>query len=87
MGIYLPAIFLIFQLVECLSDKISLKTYLSQLIKVFSIYFFLYSLSLHVGIECIGINGWFKTFFIDIKVLFNGEYYTIKYLPRSYLPV
>ena len=57
MGIYLPAIFLIFQLVECLSDKISLKTYLSQLIKVFFIYFFsLYSLSLHVGIKCIGIN-------------------------------
>ena len=24
---------------------------------------------------------------MDIKVLFNGEYYTIKYLPRSYLPV
>lgn len=91
MGIYLPAIFLIFQLVECLSDKISLKTYLSQLIKVFFLYiFFLYIHYPYMWeLNVLELISWFKNFFywMDIKVLFNGEYYTIKYLPRSYLPV
>ena len=35
------------------------------------------------------IKKWFQNFFysMDIEILFFGEYYKIKYLPRSYLPV
>ena len=35
------------------------------------------------------IFGWFKSFFfwMDMEILFDGNYYSIKYLPRSYLPV
>ena len=35
------------------------------------------------------MKKWFQNFFysMDLEILFYGEYYRIKYLPRSYLPV
>ncbi len=91
MGIYLPAIFLIFQLVEYLSDKITLRFYMTQLVKVLSLYiFFLYIHYPYMWeLNLLELVSWFKNFFywMDIKILFYGDYYTIKYLPRSYLPI
>ena len=91
MGIYLPLIFFIFQFIEYLSEKISLKNYLNQILKI--LFFFILFLYLHYPyvweFNFFEISKWFKSFFfwMDIKILFNGDYYPIKYLPRFYLPL
>lgn len=89
LGIFLPMIFILFIFFELLSNKILLK----DLFVKFFLVFFLYIIILYLHYPYIwqlNINNlldWFKVFFIDIdyKVLFNGEYYHIKHLPKLFL--
>ena len=90
MGIYLPLMLIIFYFLEYLIKNFSLKIFISRSIKVL-IFFYLFLL-LHYpyawDLNIFEFNKWFQNFFywMDIEVLFNGNYYMIKYLPRSYLP-
>ncbi len=90
MGIYLPLMMIIFYFLEYLIKNFSFKDFLYQSIKLLIIFYFF--LLLHYPyaweLNIFELKKWFKNFFywMDIEVLFNGEYYMIKYLPRSYLP-
>ncbi len=90
MGIYLPILLIFFYLLEYLSNKKNLKSFLSDSLKVF--FLFIIFLYMHYpymwNLNILEFKKWFSSFFyyMDLKILFNGDYYNIKYLPRSYLP-
>lgn len=89
MGLVLPFFLLFFLLIELLTKKIDIKVFITLFLKI--ILFYLFFLYLHYPyiwqLNIFDISSWFSSFFyhMDIKILFNGEYYNIKYLPRSYL--
>ena len=91
MGIYLPFLLIIFYFFEYLSEQVSFKKFISITIKILFLFFFF--LLIHYpyawDMNFFEIKKWFQNFFysMDIEILFFGEYYKIKYLPRSYLPV
>ncbi len=91
MGIYLPILLIFFIFIEYLTNKINISFFIKQSFKI--IFFYLIFLYLHYPymweLNILELSSWFKKFFywMNIKILFNGEYYTIKYLPRSYLPL
>ncbi len=90
MGIYLPLLFICFIFIEFLTKKIELNFLCKTLGKL--IFFYVIFLYLHYPymweFNILEISNWFKKFFywMDIQILFAGEYYKIKYLPRIYLP-
>ncbi len=90
MGIYLPIFTIFFLFIEYLNKKNNLFFLIQQVVKI--IFFYLFFLYLHYPyiweLNIFEFSLWFKKFFywMDIKVLFDGEYYSIKYLPRTYLP-
>lgn len=91
MGIYLPLILIIFYFLDYLAQNQSFKKLIFKSLKIIIIFYIF--LLLHYPyvweLNIFEINSWFKNFFywMNIEVLFNGDYYMIKYLPRSYLPV
>ena len=89
MGVFLPLMLFVFYFLEYLINKFSTRIFLLQSFKLFLLYiFFLYLHFPYIWeLNIFNISGWFLNFFfwMDIKVLFNGDYYSIKYLPRSYL--
>lgn len=91
MGIYLPIFLLILYFLEFLSKKYSFKEFVIISFKLAIIFiFFLYLHYPYVWkLNIFEIQDWFQNFFywMDLEVLFNGEYYSIKYLPRLYLPL
>lgn len=91
MGVFLPLMLFVFYFLEYLINKFSTRIFLLQSFKLFLLYiFFLYLHFPYIWeLNIFNISGWFLNFFfwMDIKVLFNGDYYSIKYLPRSYLPL
>ena len=91
MGIYLPLMLIIFIYIDFLSSKVNFKFFINQTIKLFFLYiFFLYLHYPYVWqLNIFDFFSWFKNFFywMDLKILYGGEYYSIKYLPRSYLPL
>ena len=90
-GLYLPFTIIIFLFFEFLSEKISLKVFLSRTSKLLFIYFlFLYFHYPYIWeLNIFQLKNWLSSFFyfMDYRMLFNGEYYHIKYLPRLYLPI
>ena len=90
MGIYLPILAIIFYYLEFLIKKYTFKDFLKISLQIF--FLFIFFLYLHYPyiweLNLLNIGSWFNKFFhwMDIKVLYSGEYYSIKYLPRSYLP-
>ncbi len=90
MGVYLPILLICFLLVEFLTKKINLSSLFKLFGKIF--FFYIFFLFLHYPyiweLNIFEISNWFKKFFfwMDIQILFAGEYYKIKYLPRFYLP-
>ena len=91
MGIYLPIILIIFYFLEYLIQRLTLKNFIyKSLIVIIIFYFFLIIHYPYIWqLNIFEIQNWFKNFFywMNIEVLFNGQYYPIKYLPRSYLPI
>lgn len=91
MGIYLPFFAIIFYFLEFLIKNYNFKKFIVISLQI--LFFFIFFLYLHYPyiweLSLFNFGEWFKKFFywMDIKLLFNGEYYSIKYLPRSYLPV
>lgn len=90
-GLYLPFAIIIFLFFEFLSEKISFKVFLSRTSKLLFIYFlFLYFHYPYIWeLNIFQLKNWLSSFFyfMDYRMLFNGEYYHIKYLPRLYLPI
>jgi hypothetical protein len=91
MGIYLPLLFIFFLFLDYLSQKIFFGNFLKKTLTILSFYiFFLY---LHYPymweLNIFKFIEWFSVYFynMDLKILYSGEYYHIKYLPRLYLPV
>ena len=91
MGIYLPLLLIIFYFLEFLVKKYTFKEFIFESSKVFLIFiFFLYLHYPYIWkLNIFEFFDWFRSFFywMDIDILFNNKYYSIKYLPRSYLPV
>lgn len=90
MGIYLPLMLIIFYFLEYLIQNFSFKNFLYKSIKVIIVFYFFLLLHFPYSWELniFELKKWFENFFywMDIELLFNGNYYMIKYLPRSYLP-
>ncbi len=90
MGIYLPLMLIIFYFFDFLINNFSFKNFIYKSFKVLIIFYIF--LILHYphawNFNFFELKNWFSVFFywMDIEVLFNGNYYMIKYLPRSYLP-
>lgn len=90
MALYLPILMLIFIFTDYLSKKLLIKNLIKQTFLILFFYFFFlyihypYMWKLHI-FEFI---NWFKAFFyhMGLRILFLGDYYHIKYLPRLYLP-
>ena len=91
MGIYLPLLLILFLFVEYLSKKISLRNFINK--KLIISFFFIFFLYLHYPymweLNIFKFSEWFKVYFYNmgLRILFDGNYYHIKYLPRFYLPV
>lgn len=91
MGIYLPILFIFFIFIELINKKIDLKFFVKLILQI--ILLFLIFLYLHYPyiwkLNIFNFVEWFQAFFysMNIKLLFNGKYYFMDYLPRSYLPV
>ena len=91
MGIYLPILLIFFYFLEYLSKKKSLRLLCINSFKLS--FFFIIFLYMHYPymwkLNIFEFKNWFESFFyyMDLKILFNGDYYNIKYLPRSYLPI
>ena len=91
MGIYLPLLAIFFYFLEFFLNSFSFKKFIYKSIKILIIFYIF--LLLHYpyawDLNIFGFKNWIQNFFywMDVEVLFNGNYYTIKYLPRSYLPV
>ena len=90
MGIYLPILFILFIYLEFLTNKRSLINFFGLFFKI--IFFYLIFLYLHYPyiwqLNIFEISDWFSKFFfsMNLNILFNGHYYSMNYLPRSYLP-
>lgn len=90
MGLYLPILLLIFIFIDYLSKKILIKDFLKQISLI--LFFFILSLYAHYPyiwkLNFFEFISWFKAFFyhMNLRILFLGDYYHIKYLPRLYLP-
>ena len=91
MGIYLPFILILFYFFDFLLQKISFKKLILITSKIIIIFYLFLLLNYPYAwqLDILNITNWFGKFFysMDIEVLFNGEYYMIDYLPRSYLPI
>ena len=91
MGIYLPIMLILFYFFEFLVEELNLKTFFFKSFKVLIIFYLFLLLHYPYAWEfsLLKTGLWFKNFFywMDIEILFNGNYYPIKYLPRSYLPI
>ena len=91
MGIYLPLLYFIFLFFEFINQNINLKFFLKKIF--FVLFFYILFLYLHYpymwDLRLDNIFNWFSKFFynMNLRILFNGEYFHIKYLPRLYLPV
>ena len=90
IGIFFPFSILIFYFFEFLAKR---KEYKKIIIKSFSIlFFFSLFLFLHFPytwtLNFTNFLNWLDPFFfhMGINILFNGEYFYMKYLPMSYLP-
>ncbi len=90
MGIYLPILTIFFIFIEYLTNKSNFILFIKQFLKIIFFYFlFLYLHYPYIWeLNIFDFFTWFKKFFywMDMKILFNGTYYSIKYLPRTYLP-
>ena len=90
MGIYLPILFIFFIFIEYLSNKKDLKSFIKLTLKI--IFLYILALYLHYPymwqLNIFEFMSWFSKFFysMNLKLLFNGQYYFMNYLPRSYLP-
>ena len=90
-GVYLPFLIIFFILIEYLCKKIRFEVLILRILKIF--FFFILFLYLHYPymwkLNPLEISSWLSSFFysMDYRILFNGEYYNMRYLPRSYLPV
>jgi hypothetical protein len=90
MGIYLPILFIFFNFIEYISNKSNFKSFIKLTLKII----FLYVLILYLHypymweLNIFEFADWFSKFFysMNLKLLFNGHYYFMNYLPRSYLP-
>ena len=91
MGIYLPIFLIFFIFLEFLTNKKNILDFLNLSFKI--IFFYTLSLYLHYPyiwqLNIFEISDWFNKFFysMNLKILFNGHYYYMNYLPRSYLPI
>ncbi|MBL6857725.1 MAG: glycosyltransferase family 39 protein [Pelagibacteraceae bacterium] len=91
MGLYLPILLLMFIFTDYLSKKTSTRTLLKQISLI--LFFFIFFLYAHYPymwkLNIFEFFNWFKVFFYNmgLRILFVGDYYHIKYLPRSYLPI
>jgi len=91
MGIYLPILFIFFIFLEFLINKKSILDFISLSLKI--IFFYVLFLYLHYPyiwqLNIFEFSDWFNKFFysMNLKLLFNGHYYYMNYLPRSYLPI
>ena len=91
MGIYLPLLYFIFLFLEYLSQNITIKFFLQKIFIV--LIFYILFLYLHYPyiweLRLDNLFSWFSKFFYNMnyRILFNGEYFNIKYLPRLYLPI
>ena len=91
MGIYLPILLIFFIYVEFLTNKKNSITFLTLSFK--TIFFYVLFLYLHYPyiwqLNIFEFSNWFNKFFytMNLKLLFNGSYYYMNYLPRSYLPI
>lgn len=89
MGVYLPLLYFFFLFFEYFSKKINLNFLIKKII--FISFFLILFLYLHYPyiweLRLVNLYSWFNKFFynMDYRILFNGEYYNIKYLPRFYL--
>ena len=90
-GVYLPFLIFFFILIEYLCKKIKFEVFISSILKIF--FFFFLFMYLHYPymwkFNLFEIHKWLSSFFysMDYRILFNGEYYHMRYLPRSYLPI
>ena len=90
MGLYLPILLLIFILTDYLSKKILIKNFFKQIYLI--LFFFIFILYAHYPymwkLNIFEFISWFKAFFyhMNLRILFLGDYYHIKYLPHLYLP-
>jgi hypothetical protein len=90
MGLYLPILLIIFIFTDYLSKKILIKNFFKQISLILS--FFIFILYVHYPymwqLNIFEFISWFKAFFyhMNLRILFLGDYYHIKYLPRLYLP-
>ena len=90
MGIYLPILLILFIYLEFLTNKKNLINFFGLFFKI--IFFYILFLYLHYPyiwqLNIFEISDWFSKFFLsmNLKLLFNGHYYNMNYLPRSYLP-
>ena len=90
VGLFLPFSIIIFYFFEFLSNTSKYKELFFK--SFFLIFFFFLFLFLHFPyawtLEFKNILNWLDPFFyyMGLSILFNGEYYLIKFLPRSYLP-
>ena len=90
VGLFLPFSIIIFYFFEFLSNTSKYKEFIFK--SFFLIFFFFLFLFLHFPyawtLEFKNILNWLDPFFyyMGLSILFNGEYYLIKFLPRSYLP-
>ena len=90
MGLYLPILLIIFIFTDYLSKKILIKNFFRQIFLI--LFFFIFILYVHYPymwqLNIFEFISWFKAFFyhMNLRILFFGDYYHIKYLPRLYLP-
>ena len=90
MGLYLPILLIIFIFTDYLSKKILIKNFFRQISLI--LFFFIFILYVHYPymwqLNIFEFISWFKAFFyhMNLRILFLGDYYHIKYLPRLYLP-
>jgi len=90
MGLYLPFLLSFLLFTDYLSKKISIKNFFQQIFFIF--FFFIFFLYAHYPymwkLNFFEFITWFKAFFyhMNLRILFFGDYYHIKYLPRLYLP-
>ena len=90
MGLYLPILLLIFIFTDYLSKKILIKNFFKQIYLI--LFFFIFILYAHYPymwkLNIFEFISWFKAFFyhMNLRILFLGDYYHIKYLPHLYLP-
>jgi hypothetical protein len=91
VGIYLPILLGIFIFIEYLSNKKTLNVLIKTILQVtFFFIVFLYSHFPYMWeLNILQFTSWFKVFFYNmgLSILFNGDYYHIKYLPHLYLPL